>query len=58
MVQLPPLGRSHRDQAIPGLTGGALDSHEAEPGPLMIQGDHGSVEFRKLTLTLALPVKN
>jgi hypothetical protein len=40
-------------QAIPGPTGGALDSHEAEPGPLMLQGDHGSVEFRKLTLTPA-----
>ncbi len=40
-------------QAIPGPTGGALDSHEAEPGPLLLQGDHGSVEFRKLTLTPA-----
>jgi hypothetical protein len=43
-------------QTIPGPTGGALDSHEAEPGPLMIQGDHGSVEFRKLTLTPAATV--
>jgi hypothetical protein len=40
-------------QVIPGITGGALDSHEGEPGPLMIQGDHGQVEFRKLTLTPA-----
>jgi len=39
-------------QIIPGITGGALDSHEGEPGPLLIQGDHGPVEFRKLTLTL------
>lgn len=39
-------------QTIPGITGGALDSKEGEPGPIMIQGDHGSVEFRKLTLTL------
>jgi hypothetical protein len=45
-------------QAIPGPTGGALDSHEAEPGPLMIQGDHGSVEFRKLTLTPAATVES
>jgi hypothetical protein len=40
-------------QVIPGITGGALDSHEGEPGPLMIQGDHGQVEFRRLTITPA-----
>jgi hypothetical protein len=40
-------------QAIPGITGGALDSDEAAPGPILIQGDHGAVEFRKLTLTPA-----
>lgn len=40
-------------QVISGITGGALDSHEGEPGPLMIQGDHGQVEFRKLTITPA-----
>lgn len=38
-------------QSIPGITGGALDSHEAESGPILIQGDHGPVEYRKLTLT-------
>jgi hypothetical protein len=40
-------------QAIPGITGGALDSDEEKPGPLLIQGDHGKVEFRRLTLTPA-----
>ena len=40
-------------QVIPGITGGALDSNEAAPGPLYIQGDHGTVEFRKITLTPA-----
>jgi hypothetical protein len=40
-------------QAIPGITGGALDSDEGAPGPIMVQGDHGPVEFRKLTLTPA-----
>lgn len=40
-------------QEIPGITGGALDSNEGEPGPLMLQGDHGKVEFRKITLTPA-----
>lgn len=39
---------------IPGITGGALDSREAEPGPLMLQGDHGSVQYRNILLT---PVK-
>lgn len=38
-------------QAIPGITGGAIDSDEAAPGPLYLQGDHGQVEFRKVTLT-------
>jgi hypothetical protein len=39
------------DQEIPGITGGALDSHEGSPGPIMLQGDHGPVRFRRLTLT-------
>jgi hypothetical protein len=28
------------DAEIPGITGGALDSAEGEPGPIMLQGDH------------------
>jgi hypothetical protein len=40
-------------QTIPGITGGALDSNEGEPGPIMLQGDHGPIEFRKVTLTPA-----
>lgn len=39
------------NQLIPGITGGALDSNEGQPGPLMIQGDHGPVEFRNIVLT-------
>ncbi len=38
-------------QDIPGITGGALDSREAEPGPIMLQGDHGPIRFRNITLT-------
>lgn len=38
-------------QTIPGITGGALDSDEGSPGPLLLQGDHGPIEFRKVTLT-------
>jgi hypothetical protein len=37
-------------QMIPGITGGALDSDEGAPGPLMIQGDHGQVDFKELTI--------
>jgi hypothetical protein len=39
------------DAEIPGITGGALDANEGEPGPIMIQGDHGRVEIRKVTVT-------
>lgn len=38
---------------IPGITGGALDSDEASPGPLMLQGDHGKIAFRKVMVTPA-----
>jgi hypothetical protein len=36
---------------IPGITGGALDSKEGEPGPIYLQGDHGPIEFRNITIT-------
>lgn len=36
---------------IEGLTAIAMDGNETEPGPIFVQGDHGKVEFRKLTLT-------
>jgi hypothetical protein len=39
------------NQIIPGITGGALDSHEGEPGPIMIQGDHGPIDFRNILIT-------
>ena len=41
------------DQIIPGITGGALDSKEGEPGPIMLQGDHGPVEYRNIIITPA-----
>ena len=40
-------------QNIPGPTGGALDSNEGTPGPIMLQGDHGPVEYRNIVLTPA-----
>jgi len=41
----------HDDVAIEGTTGGALDSHEGEPGPIMIQGDHAKIWVRRLVVT-------
>jgi len=41
------------DEVIPGPTGGALDSNEGAPGPLLLQGDHGPVEFRNIVITPA-----
>lgn len=42
------------NQEIPGLTGGALDSHEAMPGPIYLQGsEKGHVQFRNVTITPA-----
>jgi hypothetical protein len=38
------------DREIPGITGAALDSHEEKPGPLLLQGDHGPIDFRNLTV--------
>ena len=40
------------DQEIPGITGGALDSREALPGPIVLQGtEPGRVAFRNIVLT-------
>jgi hypothetical protein len=33
------------------ITGGALDANETAPGPIMLQGDHGKVWYRKVTVT-------
>jgi len=39
---------------IPGITGGALDSHEGLPGPIYLQGSEaGHVAFRNITITPA-----
>lgn len=40
-------------QEIPGITGGAIDSKEGEPGPLLIQGDHGPIDYRNIIITPA-----
>ncbi len=41
------------NQEIPGITGGALDSKEGEPGPIYIQGDHGPIDYRNIVITPA-----
>ena len=41
----------HDNAEIPGTTGGALDSREGEPGPIMLQGDHGPIRYRNLRIT-------
>jgi len=43
-------------QEIPGITGGALDSHEEVPGPIYPQGsEDGHVAYRNIVIT---PAKN
>jgi hypothetical protein len=42
------------NQQIPGITGGAIDSKEGEPGPIMMQGDHGPIDYRNIIIT---PIK-
>jgi hypothetical protein len=41
------------NQEIPGITGGAIDSKEGEPGPILFQGDHGPIDFRNIVVTPA-----
>jgi len=41
-------------QEIPGITGGALDSHEELPGPIYLQGsEDGHVSYRNIVITPA-----
>jgi hypothetical protein len=42
------------NQELPGITGGALDSHEERPGPVYLQGsEDGHVAFRNIVVTPA-----
>jgi len=43
---------------IEGITGGALDANEGEPGPFYIQGDHtGGLKFRNVTVSVPVTAK-
>jgi hypothetical protein len=38
------------NQPLPGCTGGALWADDMRPGPIYLQGDHTSVEYRNMVL--------
>jgi hypothetical protein len=41
------------NQEIPGITGGALDSNEGEPGSFYIQGDHtAGIRFKNIRISV------
>ena len=41
------------NKQIPGITGGAIDSRENQPGPIYIQGDHtGGMKYRNITISV------
>jgi hypothetical protein len=40
-------------EEMPGITGGALDSDEGAPGPIMLQGDHGKLWVKNIVVTTA-----
>ena len=39
------------NQPVKGVTGGALTSDQFSPGPILLQGDHGTVSYRNIVLT-------
>jgi hypothetical protein len=39
------------NQAVKGVTGGAMTSDQFTPGPILLQGDHGKVSYRNMVLT-------
>jgi hypothetical protein len=41
----------HDNAEIQAITGGALDADELAPGPILLQGDHAKVWFRKVVVT-------
>jgi len=36
------------NQAVTGVTGGAIDGNTEVPGPIMLQGDHGPIAYRNI----------
>ncbi len=40
-----------KNQPVKGVTGGAMKADEFVPGPIYLQGDHGTVSYRNIVLT-------
>jgi hypothetical protein len=40
----------HNKVFVDKPTGGELDKNITQPGPVMLQGDHGSISFRKIEI--------
>lgn len=40
----------HDNVTVDKATGGELDNKVDQPGPIMLQGDHGSISFRKIEI--------
>jgi hypothetical protein len=40
----------HDNVTVDKPTGGELDKNMDQPGPIMLQGDHGSISFRKIEI--------
>jgi hypothetical protein len=47
-IEIKLNGKTIVKDVVDGITGGALSPWEGEPGPLMLQGDHGKVRFRNI----------
>ena len=43
--------RIHDNAILPAMTGGALGQRQRAAGPIMIQGNHSRVSFRKMVVT-------
>jgi 3-keto-disaccharide hydrolase len=53
MVTVVANGKTY-DQEIPGITGGAIDCNEGDPGPICLQGsEDGQIDFRNIIITPA-----
>ena len=52
-IEIKLNGKTIVKDVVEGITGGALSPWEGEPGPLMLQGDHGKVRFRNIVVTPA-----
>jgi hypothetical protein len=39
------------NQPLMGVTGGAISADEFKPGPIFLQGDHGTIMYRNIVLT-------